>query len=363
MKILHIETGTNVYGGALQVYYLLQGLQKYPKTSHELVCASNSELLSKCQGVVACHPLAMRGDGDVLFLFKLIKVIRKTKPAIVHVHSRRGADIWGGLAAKLCGLQSILTRRVDNPESKFFIRLKSFLFNQIITISHGITRVMLHQGVPQNKLRCVPSAVDYNLYQRTCNRNWFRQEFGLDEERKAVGIIAQLIERKGHRFLIQSIHSIIKHSPKSTFIFFGQGPLLEVLSTMIQDLGLQDRVSFAGFRYDLENILPCLDLVVHPAAMEGLGVSLLQAAAAGVPIVATSVGGIPEIVRDGHNGYLVPFGDKNCLSQAVIRLLNDTELAAKFSQAGRDLVKSNFSIPAMVYGNLQVYREIIGQDG
>jgi glycosyltransferase involved in cell wall biosynthesis len=362
MKILHIETGKNLYGGALQVYYLLKGLQEFPFQRHELVCAADSDLLSKCQEVVTCHPLTIRGDGDIVFLLKLIKLIRHVQPAIVHVHSRRGAELWGGLAAKLCAVRSILTRRVDNPETKLFIQSKSYLFNTIITISHGITQVMIRQGVAQNKLRCVQSAVDSTSYQKTCNRKWFRQEFNLNEESRVVGVIAQLIERKGHRFLLQCLPQIIDHCPQTTFIFFGQGPLQEELAARIQELGLEESVFLAGFRHDLQSILPCLDLVVHPAVMEGLGVSLLQAAAAGVPIVATSVGGIPEIVQDGQNGFLVPYGDTSILSHAIIRLLTDHELAARFSRAGKARVQKHFSIQAMVQGNVQVYKEIIGQD-
>lgn len=362
MKILHIETGKNLYGGALQVYYLLEGLLQYSCLRHELVCAPDSEILTKCQRLVTCHPVTMRGDVDVFFLSKLMRLIKKTSPAIIHVHSRRGADIWGGLAAKFCGLKSILTRRVDNPEPKLFVRAKSNLFSKIITISQGIMQVMIQEGAPPEKLRCVPSAVDFDFYQRNCNLKWFRQEFGFDEESQVIGMIAQFIERKGHQFLIRSIPRIVKYSPKAKFIFFGQGPLQEDISKTIQELGLQEVVYFAGFRTDMEKILPCLDLVVHPASMEGLGVSLLQAAAAGVPIVATSVGGIPEIVHNGENGYLVSFGDDDGLSQAVITLLNNQELAGRFSRAGKDLMRNNFSIPAMVHGNLRVYKEVIGKD-
>ena len=116
---------------------------------------------------------------------------------------------------------------------------------------------------------------------------------------------------------------------------------------------------FAGYRTDLERILPCLDLVVHPATMEGLGVSLLQAAAAGVPIVATRVGGIPEIVHDGVNGYLVEVGNTQAMIEAVLRLLRNPFEAKRLGRAGRDLVRSHFSLEAMVAGNLRVYRRML----
>ncbi|NJN47353.1 MAG: glycosyltransferase family 4 protein, partial [Candidatus Competibacteraceae bacterium] len=111
---------------------------------------------------------------------------------------------------------------------------------------------------------------------------------------------------------------------------------------------------------DMHTILPALDLVVHPAFMEGLGVALLQAAACGVPIVASRVGGIPEIVRNGVNGTLIPAGDPLALAQAVNGLLADTERAAAYGQAGRRIALTDFSIAAMVEGNYRVYQDVLG---
>jgi glycosyltransferase involved in cell wall biosynthesis len=122
-------------------------------------------------------------------------------------------------------------------------------------------------------------------------------------------------------------------------------------------------VRLAGFREDLPGVLPCLDLVVHPATMEGLGVSLLQAASAGVPIVASNAGGMPEAVRDGLNGLLVPPGDVAALGAAVGRLLRQPALAKRMGRAGRVLMRSEFSIDVMVEGNLTVYRELLTERG
>jgi glycosyltransferase involved in cell wall biosynthesis len=110
----------------------------------------------------------------------------------------------------------------------------------------------------------------------------------------------------------------------------------------------------------MHKILPALDLLVHPAFMEGLGVALLQTAASGIPIVASRVGGIPEIVRDGVNGTLIPAGDPPALAQAVNDLLADTERAKVYGQAGREIVLTDFSIAAMVEGNYRVYQDVLG---
>jgi len=358
LHVLHIETGRNLYGGALQVLYLLQGLSRMG-CRNSLVCANGSAIGLRSGSFSTVHQVPMQGDMDPRVLFYLIRVIRQERPHLVHVHSRRGADLWGGLAARMSGTKAVITRRVDNPETPFTARLKYSLYDRIITISKGIRRVLLTEGIPEQKLVCIPSGIDPRPYQRPCEKDWFDEEFGLDSTVKAVGVIAQLIPRKGHRYLIEAAPKILKICPEARFLFFGQGPLEKDLKALCREHGLAGKISFAGFRLDLERIFPCLSVAVHPATMEGLGVSLLQASAAGTPIVATRAGGIPEIVRNGENGYLLEPGDVNGIADAVISLLTDPGKAREFGQAGRERMLSHFSIEKMVKGNIAVYGQLI----
>jgi glycosyltransferase involved in cell wall biosynthesis len=172
-------------------------------------------------------------------------------------------------------------------------------------------------------------------------------------------MIAQFIERKGHMVLVKAAEKIVGKYPEVRFILFGKGPLTTVVSDAVHAAGLEKAFIFAGFRDDLHRILPCLHMVVHPASMEGLGVSLLQAAAAGRPIVATPAGGIPEIVKNGENGFLVEIGDPEQLAGAVARLLADDRLADKFGAAGKNRAKRLFSIRKMVYEYTLLYQTMM----
>jgi glycosyltransferase involved in cell wall biosynthesis len=174
-------------------------------------------------------------------------------------------------------------------------------------------------------------------------------------------MVAQLIERKGHRDLLAALPDILEAFPDARVLLFGRGPLQEELERECRERGLADTVRFAGFREDLERILPCLDLVVHPAHMEGLGVALLQAAAAGRPMVAAPVGGIPEIVRPGETGMTAPPGDSGALAAAILALLRDPARARSLGEAAREHVRRHFSLESMVAGNLGVYRRILGE--
>jgi len=359
LRILHVETGTNLYGGALQVYYLLRGLQK-KDCFNILVCPERSDIGHEADSSVdKNYQIPMHGDLDLLFIFRLWKIIKQEKPDIVHLHSRRGADILGGIAARLARVPAVLTRRVDNPEPALLVKIKYRLYKKVITISQGIKQVLLSEGVEPRKLQCIHSAVDIKKYKMGCTDKAIRSQLGLDENDKAVAVIAQLIDRKGHRYLIRAIPEIIKHVPQAKFILFGKGPLEQSLRELCLQTGIFDSVIFAGFRNDLEKILPCLNLVAHPADMEGLGVSLLQAAACGLPIVATPVGGIPEIVRDGINGFLVDPGDSAQLASKIIELLENNTLADQYGTAGRKLVEQYFSIDAMVNANFSMYQKLV----
>jgi len=363
VKVLHVEAGRHLYGGGLQVAYLLEGLGRHGVES-VLVCPRGSALAARLRGWGGrIHEIPMRGDLDLGLIWRLARIIRRERPDVVHLHSRRGADLLGGIVARLSGVKTVLSRRVDNPEASFVARWKYRLYHRVITISEGIRQVLLAEGVDPGRLVCVRSAVSPESYRVHCERDWFRASFDLAAGATVLAVIAQLIPRKGHRYLLQVLPGLCTDFPQLQLIFFGQGPEEAALRRQVAAAGLEERVCFAGFRTDLPRILPCLDLVVHPALMEGLGIALLQAAGAGVPIVAVNAGGMPEVVRDGSNGLLVPPGDSAALDVAIRRLLSDRPLMLRMGQAGTALIKAEFSIEHMVEGNLQVYRELCAANG
>jgi glycosyltransferase involved in cell wall biosynthesis len=359
MKILHVEGGSRLYGGAQQVLYLLEGLAARGH-ANLLACPAGCALGEDAAPFAEVHGLPMHGDADLTIAWRLAGLIRTHKPDLVHLHSRIGADLWGGVAARLTATPVVHTRRVDNPEPRALVALKYRLHDRVIAISEGIGRVLLSEGLPPAKLRVVRSAVDWARFQTPCARETVEARLGVTAGALLAGVIAQLIPRKGHRFLLAALPDLVRIHPSLRVLFFGQGPLEAELRDQIAALGLTEQVRFVGFRDDLHELLPCLDLLVHPATLEGLGVSLLQAASAGVPILASRTGGIPEAVRDWINGILVPPGDIHALGAALKRLLADTALRRRLGKGGRDLMRREFSIDVMVEGNLAVYGELLG---
>lgn len=357
MKILHVETGMSMYGGAQQVAYLLESMARHG-IENILVCppgAAIGQHFSNVSGVRVCE-VPCSGDLDLMFISRLRKVLRQHQPDLVHLHSRRGADLLGGIAAKRERIACVLSRRVDNPENRWWAALKYRLFDRVICISQGIAAVLSDCGVARDKLRAVRSSVDPVPWQHAESREAFCAEFGVPTDAVLIGVVAQLIERKGHRVLFEALRMIPQRDALKV-ICFGKGPMRESLEQDAADLS--DTVSFAGFRDDLPRWVGALDILVHPAMMEGLGVSLLQASAAGVPIIASRAGGMPEAVADGVSGMLVAPGDAAELAQALSKLCTDAALRKTLGAQGQKRIEEEFSVEKMVQGNIAVYRELL----
>lgn len=358
MKILHVEAGRHFYGGARQVAYIIEGLAQRG-VANLLACPPDAAIARHLGAQAQLCPLPMKGDADLLLVPRLLRLIRAERPDLVHIHSRRGADLWGGIAARLAGVPCVLSRRVDNPESPAWVALKYRLFDRVITISEAIRQVLLAEGVPAAKLHCVRSALEAAPWLQPVDRRAMRREFGLPEEALLVGMVAQLIPRKGHRHLFATLPALLARFPDLKVLVFGRGPLEAELRAEAARPELGGCVHFAGFRDDLPRWLGGLDVLAHPAEMEGLGIALLQAAAAAVPIVTSRAGGMPEAVQDGVSGLLTKPGDVPALTEALARLLADAELRRHMGEAGRARVLAEFSIDAMVEGNLAVYRQLL----
>lgn len=360
MKVLHVESGMHLYGGALQVTFLLRGLRERG-IDCALACPEGSAIAQAAAPLARVCTMPMKGDLDLGLTGRLRQLIRAERPDVVHLHSRRGSDIWGAVAAHREGVPVVLSRRVDNPEQPWIARLKYRLYDHVVTISDGIRQVLLAEDVPAEKISCVLSAVDTTQYRPAPeHRAWLQQEFKLPEASLTIGMVAQFIERKGHQTLLDALPEVVAAVPDVQVLLFGQGPLHEAIHTRVQGSPLlRQHMQLPGFRRDLDRILPGLDVLAHPAFMEGLGVSLLQAAACGIPIVAGRAGGIPEIVRPGINGELIEPGDAPALARALIALLRDPGLRARYGQAGRAWVEQTFSIDTMVSGNLAVYHSVL----
>ena len=358
MRIVHVEAGRHLYGGARQVLHLIEGLS-VRGIDNVLVCARGSALARETRAATIIE-VPMQGELDVLLLPRLVRELKRWQPDLVHVHSRRGADLYGGVAALLEGTPAVLTRRVDSPEPAVVGRFKYAPYRAVVALSRAIERQLVDAGVPSACVVRIPSAVDTQRYRPdAAARERLRAAFALPADALVVGVVAQLIERKRHAWLLAALPELLREVPHLRVLCFGRGPLEQRLKADVVDRGLTQHVTFAGFRADLPQLVPGLDVLAHPASREGLGVALLEAASAGVPVVACDVGGVPDVVVDGHTGLLVPADDAGALRAALARLLCDRAERARLGAAARAHVERRFDISGLVDAHVSLYRRVL----
>jgi glycosyltransferase involved in cell wall biosynthesis len=299
----------------------------------------------------------------LLLIRRLGRAIRAFVPDLVHVHSRRGADIYGGIAAAMAGVPAIATRRVESGEPGFALRWKLRPYANVVAISQAVEAELLAAGVDRGRVVRIPSAVDTARWQPDpAAAARLRRVCGIPDGAPVAVAVAQLIPRKGHATMLAALARLPSRHTDLRLVCFGAGPLRRVLERRIAAAGLGDRVVLAGFRDDLPALLPGADLVVHPARREGLGVAILEAMSAARPVVATAIGGLTDLVRPGVDGLLVARDDADQLAAALTRLLDEPSLAARLGAAARRRVRSCFSVAAMTDAYIASYHRLAVPD-
>ena len=359
MKILHVETGRHLYGGPQQVIYLVSALLE---RGHDctLICPPESGVDSAARSAgIPVRNLFCAGDLDLPFAYRLTQYLQSSGPDLLHCHSRRGADMLGGLAASFADVPAVVSRRVDNTEMRLLAALRYRPFRKIIAISEAIAAVLRDHDVAAERIEVIRSAVDTAPFDAPADRGAFNAEFGVPDDALVLGAAGQLIPRKGQRYLLEAVAGLQYKHAQLRLIIFGDGYLNNQLRAQAASLELGDVVQFAGFRDDLDDLMGCFDIFVHPALAEGLGVATLKAAAAGVPVVGFNAGGLPEAVADGETGILVQSEDVTALQEAIATLITNEDVRLSMGAAGRDRMQSEFSIDTMADKHVALYESVL----
>ena len=359
MKILHVETGRHFLGGPQQVIYLINALRERGH-DNTLVCPPESGIDGVArQAGIPVQNLFCAGDLDLPFAYRLSQYLKELGPDIVHCHSRRGADILGGLAASFVDIPTVVSRRVDNTEMRLMAALRYRPFKKVIVISDAVAEVLLDRGVEEDRLVKIRDAVDVGAFKEQPDCDAFRREYSIAPEDYVIAAAGQLIPRKGHQYLLQAVADLKDAYPELKLVIFGEGYLNNQLRAQAASLGLGEVVQFAGFRDDLDSFLPCFDLFAHPALAEGLGVAALKAAAAAVPVVGFAAGGMVEAVVHDKTGLLVAPEDSDALAAAIRRFIDEPDTGREFGRAGRDRMQEEFSIETMAVKHLELYESVL----
>ncbi len=333
------------------------------RQGHQVVvaCPPDSELAKRAtERDIPIEPLAMRGELDLRAGYKLARLIKRESYQVAHCHSAHAHSV-GVIASKLTRIPAlVVSRRVDFPVGgKGWLNFYKYkAADKFIAVSKGVREVLIKGGIGEEKVVIVHSGIDLRRFENIDSPEDLYKEFQLKGEEKVVGIVAALAPHKDYPNFLRAARIVADQLPRVKFLIVGEGKEAGRLKRLIAELGLGDSVIFTGFREDIPRLLSLFDVFVISSYLEGLCTSILDAMAAGVPVVATETGGIPDLVKNKENGILVPPRDPKRLAEGVLRVLNDSNLAQGMVKAGHSTVR-RFSAEQMAKKTEEVYRSVL----
>jgi L-malate glycosyltransferase len=361
MFSLHIDTARTWRGGQNQVLVTVLGLRALGHRTM-LVAHPGGELRQRANEGLDLIALAPKTEMDLGAAWRLARLIKRLAPDVVHAHDPH-AVAMAGLALSMSTQPStpplVASRRVD-----FHLRrsaMSRWKYRQVacfICASEAIRRMLVSDGVPEAQTVTVHEGIDVERG-RAAPAAKLHEELFLPHQAPVVGNVAALVPHKGQRHLVEAAGLVVRQVPDARFVIAGEGELRPALERQIKDHRLEKHVLLAGFRPDVLSLHKAFDIFVMSSITEGLGTSLLDAMAAGKPIVATSAGGIPEVVTDGVNGFLLPPRDHHAMAAAIVRLLKDPALRQRMGDAGYSRVCDQFSAERMLKETASVYDRVI----
>ncbi|HMB71225.1 MAG TPA: glycosyltransferase family 4 protein [bacterium] len=343
-------------GGERQVFLLARLLGERGVDSR-VAAAPGSPLAERCaQAGIPVIPLTARGDLDVGAILHLRGALLRQRPDLLHLHTSRAHGV-GGMSARLAGVRPVLvTRRVELvPRGPFAWWKYRNLADHYVAISDAVRDSLLRGGVPSDRISRIPSGIELppappDRPVPGSGSPW------------TVGTLAAFTPQKDPGTWTRSVVRFLQDEPDSRFIWAGDGELRPQVEGAIRDAGIADRVEVRPFEADPEKVWSRLDAFFLPSAFEALGTVLLDAMARGLPIVASRVGGIPEVVRHGQEGLLAEPGDPEAMSAALRRLRREEGLAAELGRAGRTRARE-FEIGGIVDRVRTLYGKLLDAAG
>jgi glycosyltransferase involved in cell wall biosynthesis len=329
-----------------------------------LVAHSEGALRQRAKEGLDLLSLAPKTEMDLTAAWRLSRIVKQLKPDIIHAHDPH-AVAMSALALSMSTQPRkpplIAARRVDfHLKGNALSRWKYRQVDCFVCASDAIRQMLIGDGVAPSRTVTVHEGIDIERVDAAEPAN-LHGEFWLPHHAPIVGNVAALVGHKGQKHLIEAARLVLPQLPDARFIIAGEGELRPALERQIKDHHLEKHVLLAGFRPDVLSLHKAFDIFVMSSVTEGLGTSLLDAMAAGKPIVATRTGGIPEVVVDGETGLLVPPRDEEALAGAIVRLLKDANLRRAMGEAGRTRARDLFSVERMVQNTLNVYQRVATQ--
>ena len=379
VRVLRVIARLNVGGPALHATLLTQRLDP---TRYESTLVAGSEEPSEgsylqLRGLEVSNLIRLRALGreirgvrDLGALLELIGIIRRVRPDIVHTHTAKAGTL-GRLAAWWCGVPAIVHTYhghvfkgyFSSTRSRAFVAIERWLArrtDRLVAVSDVVRNELLELGIGVTaQYAVVPLGLELDRFVNAeRSRGQLRAELGIPADVPLVGIVARLVPIKAHEVFLRAAAILAAREAGARFLIVGDGERRAELEALSTNLGLDRSVEFLGWRPDLDRVYADLDLVVLCSRNEGLPVALIEAQAAGRPVIATRVGGVPDLVVSGDTGLLVPPDDPDALARAIQSLLDDVEMRDRLGRAGRRRVVPAYNAERLLEDIDLLYREL-----
>lgn len=380
---MRIIARLNVGGPAIHTALLTQGLED--QTFHSMLVTGTVGEFEGDMAYVArdlgVEPRVIPEIGrelswrdDLVAFWKLVRLIRSFRPRIVHTHTSKAGAI-GRFAAIVAGVPLRVHTFHGHVFHGYFGRFKTRVFisierllgrftDRVVAISERQRADLcdVYRVIPRARCTIIPLGFDLRPFAGAERRRGeLRRALGCPEGRPLIGIVGRLVPIKNHAMFLDMARRILDVRDAG-FVIVGDGELRPELERSVRERGLSERVHFLGWRRDLDVIYADLDVVVLTSNNEGTPVALIEAMAAGRPVVATQVGGVADVVEHETTGLLVPSGDVEGCAQAVLRLLADPALAERFGTEGRGRALARYGSQRLVEDVRRLYLELIRHD-
>ncbi len=354
LRVMFVITSMPVGGAETLLVELVRRMDR-GRFSPELCCLKGPGPLGEVlAGEIPVHHGLLRRKTDVGVLWRLIKLFRSRRIDAVVTVGAGDKMFWGRLAARMAGVPVIASALHSTgwPDRvQFANRLLAPLTDAFIAVAEPHARYLAaHEGCTKTKVRVIPNGVDVERFCPRTPNDGLRKSLDLPDGAPVVGIVAALRPEKNHRLFLSAAAGVLRESSNARFLIVGDGPQRELLEALASLLSVSHAVRFLGTRNDVPEVLALIDVLALTSHIEANPVSILEAMAAGKPVVATRVGSVDRAVQDGRTGYLVPPGNEEELARRLIELLRNPAAAAAMGRAGRQFVVENASIERMVAG-------------
>jgi glycosyltransferase involved in cell wall biosynthesis len=343
-KILHVVLSLET--GGLEKFVL--DLTKHISDDfvNTVVCLDRRGDLS-CLCSVEVLTLDRFSNNRFMLIKKILEIVHDLGIDLIHTHNEK-AHFCGGLAGLFSGVPVIHTKHglnVTYPKSRIRNYLLSLLTKRIVAVSNSAAEQCVNiEKISPNRVSVILNGVDTDHFIPIDNKNSIRLKYGIDEGVHVVGIVARLALIKNHRMLIDACFLLKNRNMKFKLLIVGDGPLMEQLQLYVRDACLSDYINFLGSCRNINELMNLFDVFVLPSVSEGLSLTLIEAMACCLPVVATDVGGNPDVVVDSKTGYLVPLGEHQMMADKICELLDDDALRSSFGKSARFRAEHKFSV-------------------